>query len=268
LLDFFHYKSTAIPLEINEKYRIIGQIKVSFDQLDSTNEFAVRWIAKSKPIEGTVITAGFQRKGKGQIGRTWWSSPGNNLAYSTILYPKKLNTDHTQLCNMALSTGVVNAIKPYLSGNNVKLKWPNDIYVDDRKLGGILIQTALSGDKLSYLIFGLGLNVNESTFDSSLPNPISLYQLLGRKLPMSDITNSISESLTNSYDLILSNDWTRIRQEYLNLMYGIGEKRSFASRMTGMDFDATVLGVTENGKLLLNQDGKVKPFNFHELQWK
>lgn len=169
---------------------------------------------------------------------------------------------------MALSTGVVNALKPYVPDNEIKLKWPNDIYIGDRKLGGILIQTALSGDKLSYLIFGLGLNVNETEFDNSLPNPISLYQLLNRKLPMEDITNSISNSLSSSYDLILNNDWTQIRQEYLKIMYGIGEQRVFVSRMTGAQFEATVLGVTERGKLLLNQDGKVKPFNFHELQWK
>lgn len=263
----FLHKSTSIPLENSAIHRIIGQRTISFDFIDSTNDFAIRWLTKSKPIEGTVITADFQSKGKGQIGRTWFGTPGANLAYTTLLYPTHLHAREAPLALMCLSSAVCEAVSQLFDLPALKLKWPNDLYWNNEKLGGMLIQTALFTQKIQHLVFGLGLNVNETHFPAELPNPVSLRQITGREINRDLIVPAINAALDSARLKLLKQDNTRIVEKYNALLYANGEVRTFLNLSTRDTFNARVCGVDSAGSLLLDHSGRRSQFQMHEVKW-
>lgn len=260
-------KSTSIPLENRPNHRIIGRLTVSFDQLDSTNDLATRWIAKSKPIDGTVITAQYQQQGRGQIGREWFGSPGQNLAYTAIMYPEHITAEMALHCLMALSVSVLRAVQEVFRLDHLSLKWPNDLYWRDKKLGGMLIQSSLSGRNVQHLIFGVGINVNEREFPAQLQNPVSLLQILGRQSDPGTLILTLNEQLDQAYQWIRNGAWQKIMEEYHAVLFGKGQRRSFVDLRTGETFSGEVSGVDESGRLCVDTDAGSKYFNMRELKW-
>ncbi|MCB0573965.1 MAG: biotin--[acetyl-CoA-carboxylase] ligase, partial [Saprospiraceae bacterium] len=175
----------------------IGKVYHRFDQLPSTNDHAAELIAKSTPPEGTVIRAASQTAGRGQFGSRWESAAGKNLTLSVILYPDWLEAGAQFHLSMATALALHDTVYSIVQNlpdesllkagepstvyrlpstvhrppSTVKIKWPNDLYLGDRKAAGILIQNSLSGAHLQSSILGIGLNVNQPEFDPSLPNP-------------------------------------------------------------------------------------------------
>ena len=145
----------------------MGQVFEEFEMLPSTNQYAQELLSKSKPVEGTVISAQNQHAGRGQIGSSWEAAPGQNLTLSIILYPQFLAIQHQFQLNQSISLGVRDFIAKYVQ-KPVKIKWPNDIYVNEKKIGGILIQNTLSGSSIQSTIAGIGINVNQKHFESML----------------------------------------------------------------------------------------------------
>lgn len=240
---------------------------VSFDRLDSTNDLATRWIAKSKPIDGTVITAQYQYQGRGQIGREWFGSPGLNLAYTAIMYPEDITAEMAPQCLMALSVSVLRAVRDVYSLDHLSLKWPNDLYWTDKKLGGMLIQSSLSGRNVQHLIFGVGVNVNEQEFSSQLENPVSLFQILSRESDPKALILSLHRQLDQAYQRIRAGAWIEIMEEYRAVLFGAGQRRFFKDLRTQETFSGEVSGVDESGRLYIETDDGSKYFNMRELKW-
>ena len=151
----------------------IGQSLHHLVETDSTNSYAIHLLAKSAPADGTVIIADYQRAGRGQFDRTWQSEAGENLLVSLILYPGFVAPSRQFVLTQAISIGVAEALNQ-LCTQSVSVKWPNDLYIGRKKVAGMLIQTALGQQKMQYAVVGIGLNVNQLIFPSSLPNPTSL----------------------------------------------------------------------------------------------
>ena len=164
----------------------IGTVIYHFRVLDSTNTYALKLLSQIRPKAGTLISADYQTTGRGQMGRDWHSAPGLNLCLSCILYPET-NAQNQFAISMAVALAVRDTVADFINQERVKIKWPNDIYVGDKKIAGILIQTSIHGNVIIYCVAGIGLNVNETDFPAELPNPTSLKlettETLDRDLP-------------------------------------------------------------------------------------
>lgn len=240
---------------------------LSFDEVDSTNDLVLRWIAKSKPIDGTVITSAYQRQGRGQIGRKWMGTPGKNLAYSAVLYPPALEASETFHAQMALSTAVLHAVREFSALEGLKLKWPNDLYYGDKKLGGMLVQTSLSGSRVQHLVFGTGININEEDFHESLENPVSLLQITGKRHDHRELVDLLNKYLSDAYKMILDAKWSQVSEIYHNSMLGRGQRRKFLHFQEHITFEAVVKGVTQDGRLHLVTDSADRFFVMNEIKW-
>ena len=177
----------------------IGKVLIQEKKLDSTNNYAMRLLEKGEPKAGTVIIASYQTQGKGNYGKTWDGKENQNLTFSIILYPDFINADQQFILTKAVSLGLYDILLNYLPVET-KIKWPNDIYHKSGKLAGILIESLISGSRISGSVIGIGVNINQTNFDK-LPNAVSLSQLTGKrhdlKLILFEICSSISTLSTS-----------------------------------------------------------------------
>ena len=141
----------------------VGKVLHEFEALGSTNQHALQLLKESTPAEGTIILTHDQYAGKGQATNKWESAPHKNLTFTTILYPKFLPARKQFLLNQVVSLSVFDTLQKYIT-EGLTIKWPNDIYVFDKKITGILIQNSLQGHTLQSSIVGIGLNVNQIDF--------------------------------------------------------------------------------------------------------
>src|SRR6476659_5800909 len=140
----------------------VGQSLVKLHEVDSTNDYLKNLLSNSKPlIEGTVIMAEYQTAGRGQKGNVWKSEKGANLTFSILLRPSFFNVNQQFQFNKAVSLGISDVLIEIL-GKEAKIKWPNDVYFNNQKLGGILIENTIKGNFLKESIVGIGLNANKN----------------------------------------------------------------------------------------------------------
>ncbi|HMP30709.1 MAG TPA: biotin--[acetyl-CoA-carboxylase] ligase [Saprospiraceae bacterium] len=156
---------------------ITGKVHLHFETITSTNDIASYLLSKTAPIDGTAISADFQSAGRGQFGRTWEGHMSQNVAVSIIYQPNFINILDQFYLNKAIALAVFSTVSTFVSSADVKIKWPNDIYVNDAKIAGILIQNTLQGNKIKYAIIGIGINVFQKdwTHLSSKATAISNY---------------------------------------------------------------------------------------------
>lgn len=154
---------------------------IALEETDSTNQYISQLCnnLKEDVAELTTVTAEFQTSGKGQRGNTWEAEKGKNLLFSFVLYPTFLEARRQFILSQMVSL----AIKEELSrwSDDITIKWPNDIYWKDKKICGILIENEIAGHHIERSIAGIGININQETFHSDAPNPVSLKQITGRE---------------------------------------------------------------------------------------
>ena len=145
----------------------IGKFSFHLSSIDSTNKFAHNLISKTNPIEGTAIRADEQTAGRGQFGSKWQANPRENITISIILCPKFLLVKQQFLLNAAMALGVYDFINEIIGySSELTIKWPNDIYVGNQKIAGILIENSIQQDVINNSIIGIGLNINQKTFSA------------------------------------------------------------------------------------------------------
>ena len=249
----------------NENTLFIGKVVHAYEELPSTNDYARHLLAKSAPSEGTVITAGHQTAGRGQIGSNWYSAPGESLCTSVILYPRFLPAQQQYLLNLAIALALRSALQVYTE-NKVWVKWPNDLYLNGRKLGGILIQNTLQGKRLESSIVGFGINVNQTAFPEEAPQALSLRQATGKTFPIDQLLNTVLEKLEQHY-LQLRSGYppAQLRQAYYAHLWGYQEERRFAAA-NGQAFLAKITGIDETGQLRLQYHGQEKSYGLKEIR--
>ena len=211
--------------------------------------------------EGSVIYTDFQTAGKGQPGNAWESSNAKNLLFSMILHPVRVPMDELFLISQLVSIAIKNALDDFTT--NISIKWPNDIYWNDKKLAGILIENSLQGTIIKNVVIGIGLNVNQKIFISSAPNPVSLLQITGkiqnRKLLLQRICKNI-------LDIYTELDKDKIREKYFESLYRRDGLYPFETNDELIQ--AKIRGVEQDGKLELETvNGEVKSFYFKEVQF-
>ncbi len=149
--------------------------------------------------EGTVVITREQAEGRGQRGNKWISEAGMNLTFTIVLYPHFLEPAKQFGLSQAVSLGISDHLEKTLKGLKPRIKWPNDIYVNGGKISGILIENVLSGNKISFSLIGIGLNVNQTVFGEGVPNACSMRTLSGLEFDLEDCLSSLCACLERRY---------------------------------------------------------------------
>ena len=244
--------------------RMIENTIVRLKSIDSTNNYANSMIRGEHCPEGTVFLAYEQTVGRGQVNNYWESEPGKNLTFSIVLYPDFLEIRHQFMLSKVVTLGIFTALSKYVG--NLTVKWPNDIYAGDKKLGGILIENSVMYGLLKSSVAGIGLNVNQTVFVSNAPNPVSLKMLTNEDYDTDNVLMEILSGINSYYAILKSDAYERINNEFLSVLYRINETHFF--RSSEETFQGKIIGVNEIGQLLIERtDGKILDFHFKEVEF-
>ena len=228
----------------------------------STNEVA-RDLLPSGAAEGTLVITDNQVAGKGQMGNTWISSPGQNLTFSLILYPVFLKPNQQFLITVVLSLGIKEALAEILPGE-VMIKWPNDIYFKDSKITGLLIENVLKGEIFSSCVAGIGLNVNQADFPATI-KATSIKNILGNNYNLNDLLNKVLKSIADYYMLLKEGEGHKLQALYHHSLIGLGETRQFTAQ--GEKFTGKIIGTDQFGRLRIAVGEEIKVFQHKEVQF-
>ena len=244
---------------------IIGSHIIELKQTASTNVYTDKLLHSNKPEEGTVIIAYKQTKGKGQDQNSWESEANKNLTFSIILYPDFLNPSAQFRLIEVTSLGITDYIKTLLPPEQeLKIKWPNDIYIGDRKLCGTLVQNSIVGSELKESIVGIGLNVNQEKFVSDAPNPVSLKQITGVSYNLHECLKDLGSSIDHRYFQLKNKQYSQLETDYLSLLYRFNEMHDFIIHEEKVR--ARITGITNFGQLKLESvDQKIYECGMKEV---
>lgn len=242
----------------------IGNTIVRLQTTDSTNNYANGQLKENALPDGTVFLAYEQIRGRGQQENFWESEPGLNLTFSIVVFPGFLDVRHQFMLSKVVALGIYIALRKYV--DHLRIKWPNDIYAGDKKLGGILIENSVMHGLIKSSVIGIGINVNQINFRSSAPNPVSLKTLTNQQYNCDLILSEILSGIDCYYSLLKEGEAERIDEEFVSALYRLNEKHWFGSEPG--DFEGEITGVNEIGQLLIrNQEGKIFAFHFKEVSF-
>ncbi len=233
---------------------------IELSSVDSTNNYAMRLIDADKAYPGTAIVALSQTGGKGQRGRTWIDEPGQSLLMSLITDPKRPVTDQF-IFNSSVAVAIAMVLKQLHQYWQVAIKWPNDIIINDKKAGGILIENILRGSKWANAVVGLGLNIRQSSFPTDLPIATSLKIESGQEYEISVIRDLIR-------DAVMSVVWVPVNdmEQYNALLYKKGQIQTFST--DGNKWDAQIVQANPDGSLSLQLiDGTIASYYHGQITW-
>ena len=241
----------------------IGKKYYSFQELPSTNTWLMESFVTHKLPEGTLVLAEHQTDGKGQFGAIWSSEPFSSLTFSILLKPIFLPISNTYDISICIALAIHDCLNELRPG--FKIKWPNDIYFENKKVAGILIENQIHKSTCKHSVVGIGLNVNQTDF-FKLPNAISLKQIIGVNFPIQNLLDRLCETIEARYLQLRANMYPSLLKSYLEHMYWFNEIHTFQSN--AIQFNATIIGVLRNGRLLLKfSDGSTRDFEIKELQF-
>jgi len=243
---------------------LIGGNIIWLSKVSSTNDFTLNLIDRESVNDGTIVATNEQTAGKGQQGSWWLSEKGKNFTFSIVLYPRFLKPDEQFYLSKAISLGILDYIKTEI--NDVSIKWPNDIYFDNRKLGGILIENTIIDNKIHHSVAGVGLNINQVEFSNMPSSPVSLKLITDKDYLLENELERISNYLTERYNILAARDFLLLDKEYLNNLFGYGEFRRYLAN--NKIFEAKITGVSKYGKLILqSRSNEEKQYDLKEVEF-
>ncbi len=238
---------------------------IHIEETDSTN----RWLKEHQPPfgpdEDIAVWADYQTAGRGCGTNTWESERKKNLLFSLLLHPIDVPATCQFLLSMANALALKDTLDDYAGG--IKIKWPNDIYWNDRKIGGTLIETTLLGSHIKECIIGTGINVNQRVFRSDAPNPVSLLQILGHEADCQELLHKVMGNMVKYMDMVRTGAWEEIRRRYRSNLYRLQETHLYRLA-DGTEKLCKLVNVTDDGHLeLLHDNGVTCRFAFKEVQF-
>jgi len=242
----------------------IGSELRFIEYLPSTNSYAAMLLKNSNVAEGTIIYTNFQSAGRGQAGNSWESEDGKNLLISIILYPTMIEPADQFLISMAVSLGISNFLDRHIKGSLIK--WPNDIYIKSDKIAGILIENTLIGNTIENSVAGIGLNVNQTSFISNAPNPVSLSQLTGQQYDLRECLMHLSDNINKRYQQLIDRDYDSLRADYKSRLF---RKDEFCKwRDESGVFTGRIVSVSPEGRLIIEKEGGTRyGYAFKEVEF-
>lgn len=257
-----------MEIKVNNTF-FTGKFLLHLPSVDSTNNYAKNYIANSSPIDGTVILADEQWAGRGQAGNVWQSDANKNLTFSIIYQTAFLKATEQFWLNMAVSLGIwsfVNSRQLAIKDQplTVKIKWPNDILVNDRKIAGILIENTIVGMHLKYSIIGIGLNVNQEEFPSDI-NATSLKLESEDEININKILEAVLISIEKYYLMLKERKFERLKKEYIESLYRYNMISKYKN--DSEIFEGKIIDIDDIGNILIEtKDGRLK-FGFKEISY-
>jgi len=242
-----------------------GRQMIHLETVDSTNSFINKLLLHDRLPEGAAILSHEQTAGRGQAGEQWISEQGKNILVSIIYYPSFISIQRVFMLSKAFSLGVYDCIREILR-EDVKIKWPNDIYFRNKKLGGILIENSIRNSVLNHTLLGIGLNLNQEVFPATLPNPVSLKMILGKELDLHEFFNGLCNSLEHRYLQLKAGHTEDINEDYLNALYRFGEFHDYQNNAE--KFKGKITGIGDDGKIMMiRENGIIEKYDFKEVRF-
>lgn len=236
------------------------------DSCDSTNT-----LMKSRGeavAHGHVIATRTQTAGRGQRGNSWEAEPGKNLTFSQMLRTDGMDAERQYELSMLTALAILNVLERHLGRDaRLSIKWPNDIYAADRKLGGILIEGSVCAGCLDHIVLGAGINVNQSEFRSDAPNPVSMTQITGKEYDLEALMQEIGDEIADQMAIYEEDpDGEALRAMYKDALWRREGMHAYRDTATGEHFEAEIADVLPSGLLRLRRaDGSEHDYEFKQV---
>jgi BirA family biotin operon repressor/biotin-[acetyl-CoA-carboxylase] ligase len=250
------------------KTLFIGQNAIYVKSLASTNSYASELLRQISVSEGSLIYTFEQEKGRGQRGNSWESEPNKNVTLSLVLHPSFLQPSGqfllTKITSLAVADLMAEILDSTANSNRIHIKWPNDIYVGDKKIAGILIENYLRENAIQTSIIGLGINVNQAVFHTA-PNAISVFSLTRKITDLQQCMERFCEYFEARYLQLKANKLQKLDEDYLRYLYRLNEWNTYTAA-GNQAFEGNIKGVSAIGKLQVEViSGEVKEFDLKEI---
>ncbi len=243
--------------KINTKLSSVGKSIIYRPRCPSTNTLAKQLLLEKKLKQGTVIITDHQYQGKGQNQNIWQSAPYKNLTFSWVIYPNFLAAKESFCLNIIVSVAIYRILSIYIS-HHLTIKWPNDIYYQNKKITGILINNTIKQAKIATSIVGIGLNINQKKFN--LANITSLTKICQKTFNTSQILSKLLEILEQTYNELKSGGIEHLRKIYLQHFYWINETHIFQDQYSY--FQGIIQGIDPIGRLIIKKKaGEIKSYD-------
>lgn len=240
---------------------------IRLKSVQSTNKFAMDFVEKYPAKNGLVFWADEQTAGRGYGDNTWESEKGKNLTCTLLIKPLDISPANQFAITQMVSVALQSLVEGITGRNDIRIKWPNDIYAGNKKLAGMLIQNTIKGQELAVSLIGIGLNINQEKFSRQLPNPVSIFQLTNQLSDREIILNKFLEIFQNEYDLSGTPFFLEtINKKYVEKLYLFHQWAPY--RAGDNYFKAKINGIGAFGHLILElENGEEKQYGFKEVEF-
>ncbi len=233
---------------------------IKLQETDSTNSYIYNNVKETE----IVVTAEHQTAGRGQAGNSWESEASQNLLFSIKISPKTIPANRQFFLSIVGALALKATLDAF--GDGFSLKWPNDIYWNDRKISGTLIENSIKGKFIKDYIFGVGVNVNQRQFYSDAPNPVSLFQIIGKETDREELLANILKHFDYYYDFIVYGRWNELLSIYNSNLYR-RQGTYFFEDKTGI-FEAEIREVAPTGHLILrDKNNRHREYELKEVRF-
>jgi BirA family biotin operon repressor/biotin-[acetyl-CoA-carboxylase] ligase len=240
---------------------MIGKKIIHLDSVDSTNNYVANMILNNQIEHGTVIMSDEQTAGKGQRGNLWFSKPGENVITSIYLKPANLSVNQQFYLTIFTSLSVIRLLQK--KGIEAKIKWPNDIVVNSKKISGILIENQLISTKIDHSVIGIGLNTNQKEFSDL--NATSIFNETSEFNPIHHVLLSLIGEMNQLFVELENENFEKLKSEYLENLWLLNTISSFTDEKG--EFMGKIIGVSEIGLLQILNNNQLKEYNLKELKF-
>ncbi len=237
---------------------------IHISETNSTNNYLKELLQTQNVDEGTVVWADFQSAGKGQRGNGWESEAGKNILFSIVLFPSFIKAGEQFILSQIVSLAVANCLQEYTEG--ISIKWPNDIYWNEKKICGILLENTILEDNIGHSVAGIGININQENFRSDAPNPVSLKQITNRDYNLEEILKTVVDNINVYYQQINIGKTDSLIKQYKESLF---RKDGYHLYNDGLsNFLARIQDVDSSGILILKtKEGEERHFAFKEVKY-
>jgi BirA family biotin operon repressor/biotin-[acetyl-CoA-carboxylase] ligase len=242
---------------------------VHVDETDSTNRFCLNNLDEASIGQGgsvrmVVVSTDYQSAGRGQGSNSWESERGQNLLFSIRCHPTWVPVRMQFILSECIALAIRDALSVFVEG--ITIKWPNDIYYQDRKICGILIENRLSGGRIKDCVIGVGVNVNQREFHSDAPNPVSLCEIVGHEMDRQQLLNDIVKRFDEYMEMSRHGHYGAIAGTYASCLYRSRGFYPYKDRDGA--FEAAIVEVEDDGRLILrDREGAIREYMFKEVEF-
>ena len=236
---------------------LFGKEIIHLSEIDSTNNFAAKLLSENLCQNGSVIMADVQTQGKGQRGNIWLSESGKNLLSSFIFKSDNLSVDRQATLTWATSLSLIETLRKF--NIEVQVKWPNDIVVAGKKIAGILIENQLQGSKINCSIIGIGVNLNETSFENL--NATSLLLETKKTVEPKSFLAFLAQEMNLLFQF--DNNSDLLKKEYENNLFQMNELKRYKDE--NGEFYGKIIGTSDEGKLIIEKSNKIETYGMKEV---